>query len=156
VSMFYPVTQDSAAWRPAAAGTETRRVLDGLRSLKVMPVDPEARLFTWDSKSFWKLWHRALAKAGVRYRKPHATRHSFASILLSRGANLLAVQRAAGWKSAQILLSTYAKWIEDASTDATSGEVADIKKAANLIGEFSITKTVSVGRVTPFITASSG
>ena len=57
----------------------------------------------------------ALTKAGVRYRKPHACRHSFASILLSRGANLLAVQRAGGWKSATVMLSTYAKWIEDAS-----------------------------------------
>jgi integrase len=135
VSMLYPTTEDVAAWRPAAAGVETRRVLDGLRALRVVPADPEARLFTWDSNSFNKLWHRALAKAGVRYRKPHALRHSFASILLSRSANLLAVQKAGGWKSAQILLQTYAHWIEqaeDASTVASSGQVADLKERDEL------------------------
>ncbi len=110
VSMLYPVTEEIPAWRPGAGGAG-------------------------DSNDFNKLWHRALTKAGVRYRKPHATRHSFASILLSRGANLLAIQRAGGWKSAQILLSVYSRWIEDASGDASSdasnGEVVDFKKAVN-------------------------
>jgi hypothetical protein len=91
--------------------------------LSVQNIDPGARIFTWDDSSFSKLWHRVLTKAGIRYRKPHACRHSFASILLSRGANLLAVQRAGGWKSATVMLSTYAKWIEDASNDASIGEV---------------------------------
>jgi integrase len=113
VSVYYPVTEDVAAWRPGAAGVATREVL--MMPLSVQNIDPEARLFTWDDSSFSKLWHRVLTKAGVRYRKPHACRHSFASILLSRGANLLAVQRAGGWKSATVMLSTYAKWIEDAS-----------------------------------------
>jgi integrase len=131
VSLLYPVTEDTPAWRPGAGGAATKAILEGLRHLRVLPADPEGRLFTWDSQDFSRLWHRVLAKTGVRYRKPHATRHSFASILLSRGANLLAIQRAGGWKSAQILLSTYAKWIEDASTDASSGEVVDLKKAVN-------------------------
>jgi integrase len=123
VSMLYPTTEDVAAWRPAAAGVETRRVLDGLRALRVVPTDPESRLFTYSTIGFNRLWHRVVAKAGVRYRKPHALRHSFASILLSRGANLLAIQKAGGWRSATILLETYAKWIEEAeeATPASSG-----------------------------------
>jgi integrase len=121
VSVYYPVTEDVAAWRPGAAGVATREVL--MMPLSVQNIDPGARIFTWDDSSFSKLWHRVLTKAGIRYRKPHACRHSFASILLSRGANLLAVQRAGGWKSATVMLSTYAKWIEDASNDASIGEV---------------------------------
>jgi integrase len=131
VSALYPTTEDTAEWRPGVGGAATRAVLEGLRHLRVMPSDPEGRIFLWDSNDFNKLWHRALTKAGVRYRKPHATRHSFASILLSRGANLLAIQKAGGWSSAQILLVTYAKWIEDASNDASNAEVVDLKKAVN-------------------------
>jgi integrase len=68
---------------------------------------PEARMFPLSAPSYWpRKWRRALTKAGVRYRKPHALRHSFASILLSRGANLLEVQEAGGWRSATILLMT--------------------------------------------------
>ena len=37
-----------------------------------------------------------------------------------------------------------------------SKPISSMAPSPNLIGEFSITKTVSVGRVTPFIRASSG
>ena len=134
VSLLWPVVEDRRVWRPADAGPETRRVLYGIKALKIVGTDPESPLFpstTNPSKplsagSFDRLWHRVLRKAQVRYRKPHTLRHSFASLLLSRGANLLAVQKAGGWKSANILLQTYAKWIEEAETASTpaSSEVS--------------------------------
>ena len=42
---------------------------------------------------------------------PHGLRHTFASIHLSRGTNLLWVQRQGGWTSPAVLLSTYAHFL---------------------------------------------
>ncbi len=58
-----------------------------------------------------RAWKRALAAAGVRYRPPEMLRHTFASLLLSRNAPLLYVQRQGGWASAGILLRVYARWM---------------------------------------------
>ena len=41
-----------------------------------------------------------------------------ASILLSRSAPLLFVQRQGGWSSATVLLATYASWIEQGADPA--------------------------------------
>jgi integrase len=137
VSLLYPTTEDIAAWRPGAAGTDTRRVLDGLRALRVVPADPEARLFTYTTTGFNRLWHRVVARAGVRYRKPHALRHSFASILLSRAAPLLAIQKAGGWRSATVMLETYARWIEQAEEAPVTSSVVNqqVVKQVNLSGK---------------------
>jgi integrase len=91
-------------------------ILPRIKAMALISMDPEERLFPLSAPSYWpRKWTRALTKAGVRYRKPHNLRHSFASILLSRGANLLQVQEAGGWRSATILLSTYARWIREAA-----------------------------------------
>lgn len=123
VSLLYPVAEGRAIWRPADAGLETRRVLDGLRGLKVVPANPEGRIWSMSHVRFNRLWRLALKRAGLALRKPHTLRHSFASVLLSRDANILAIQKAGGWKGTSVLLRTYAKWIEEAdgaSSDASS------------------------------------
>jgi integrase len=39
--------------------------------------------------AFWQnVWRPLLKRAGVRYRKPHALRHSFASILIQQGESI--------------------------------------------------------------------
>ncbi len=116
VSVLHPVTEDRAVWRPQDAGIATRRVLDGLTLLTAMAPDAESRL--WPISQTWlnRIWKLVLKAAGVPYRKPHALRRSFASILLSRGANLLAIQKAGGWRSAQVLLTTYAHYMPDQET----------------------------------------
>ena len=44
---------------------------------------------------------------GHRRLTPHSLRHTFASLHLSRGTNLLRVQQQGGWTSPQVLLDTY-------------------------------------------------
>jgi integrase len=138
VSVLHPITEDTTQWRPGAAGMETRRVLDGLGILVAVTADQEAPLFPAGKKTsepmnnmvFDRTWRRILKASGIRYRKPHTARHSFASILLSRNAPLTYIQKAGGWKSATVLLGTYAKWVQDdlaASSVASSPSPAGIE-----------------------------
>ena len=115
VSLLYPVSEARAIWRPEEAGTETRKVLEALRGLKTLPMDPEGRIWNISSTKFDRLWKRALKRAGLAFRKPHTTRHTFASVLLSRGGNVFAIQEAGGWRSPTVLLNTYAKWVKEAA-----------------------------------------
>ena len=104
----------------------SRSVLAKIKAMKLTNMDPEARLFPLSAVAYWpRRWKQTLTRAQIRYRKPHAMRHSFASILLSRGENLLEVQEAGGWRSATVLLTTYSKWIKAAKrTTAGASKVA--------------------------------
>jgi integrase len=62
-----------------------------------------------------RAWKRVLLAAGVRYRVPEQLRHTWASTLLSRNAPLLYVQHQGGWRSASVLLRTYARWMPQPS-----------------------------------------
>jgi len=100
----------------------SRSVVGRIKTMKLIDMDPEARLFPLSAVAYWpRRWKQALTKAGVRYRKPHNLRHSFASILLSRGENLLKVQKAGGWRSATILLNVYGKWIDEGAKKSPVG-----------------------------------
>jgi len=54
---------------------------------------------------------RVLKKAGLRSIRFHDLRHTFASQLLSRGANILYVSQQLGHADPSITLKIYAKWI---------------------------------------------
>lgn len=134
VSFLHPVLEEGGGWHPRDAGVLTKAVLGDLRGLQVVSVDPDAPLFEsamdpatpLRQASFARAWVRVLKKAQVRYRKPHAVRHSFASILLSRNAPLTYVTKAGGWRSATTLLQTYAKWVEQAEEGASSPAISDV------------------------------
>jgi integrase len=90
-------------------------VIGQIKKMKVTGMDPETRMFPYEAPAFWLRWKRTLTRAGVRYRKPHALRHSWASILLSRNTPLAYVAKAGGWKSPAILLTVYTKWVQEAA-----------------------------------------
>jgi integrase len=58
-------------------------------------------------------WTNALKKAGVRYRNPYQTRHSYASMLLSAGENMLWVAKQMGHCDTEMIMKTYGKWLPD-------------------------------------------
>jgi integrase len=125
VVLEHPVAEDTSDWRPrGSVGPET--VVAGLRRLTVQGLDEESFVFgradrPLSSMELHRRWRRVLAKAGVRYRSPEQLRHTFASIMLSRNAPLLYVQQQGGWRSASVLLRTYARWMPQdvASPSAT-------------------------------------
>lgn len=57
--------------------------------------------------SFDRWWRRSLAAAGVRYRNPHTTRHTFATRWLRRGGRLETLSRAMGHESIRTTFDLY-------------------------------------------------
>lgn len=66
-----------------------------------------------------KRWMRTLKRAGVRYRNAYQTRHTYASMLLSRGENPLWVAKQMGHVDTEMITRNYGKWIPD--PDAKGG-----------------------------------
>ena len=56
---------------------------------------------------FGRWWERSVTEAGVRYRNPHMTRHTFASTLYERGMTDKEVQRLLRHKDSRTTLETY-------------------------------------------------
>jgi integrase len=63
-------------------------------------------------------WERVLRACLLDYRELYTTRHTFASIALSKGANLLWVSKMLGHKSPTTTLAYYAKYIPQDVTHA--------------------------------------
>lgn len=70
-------------------------------------------------------WTHILRKAGVRYRNPYQTRHTYASMMLSAGENPLWVATQMGHKDTEMIIKHYGRWIPDKSTVAGYRPVND-------------------------------
>ena len=55
-----------------------------------------------------RYWHAIVEKAGVRYQKPHALRHTHATLLLEAGEQLHVVAERLGHKDAMVTATIYA------------------------------------------------
>lgn len=72
----------------------------------------------WGSEHVLRMrWSRICVKAGVRYRNPYQTRHTFASVLLGAGVPPLRVAKWMGHVGTEMLNRTYGKWIEQGASD---------------------------------------
>ncbi len=60
-----------------------------------------------------RIWIPALKAAGVKYRNPYQTRHTYASMLLSAGENPLKVAQQMGHKDWGMIRKTYGRWIQE-------------------------------------------
>lgn len=58
-----------------------------------------------------RIWIPALKKAGVEYRNPYQTRHTYASTMLSTGKNPMWVAQQMGHKDTSMIFRVYGKWI---------------------------------------------
>jgi len=62
-------------------------------------------------ENFHADWHRAQKQLGIRYRSPHSIRHTWASIQISSGADILWVSHQLGHSSPNITLEIYAHFV---------------------------------------------
>ena len=63
-------------------------------------------------------WTPILRKAEVRYRYPHQTRHTFASLAITSGENIGWVSKQMGHKDAGFTYRTYARFIDEDAPEA--------------------------------------
>lgn len=59
-----------------------------------------------------KAWVPTLRKAGIRYRNPYQTRHTFATRLISRGVNLFWLSSQMGHKGPEMLFRHYGRYLK--------------------------------------------
>lgn len=67
-------------------------------------------------------WIPALKKAGLRYRNPYQTRHTYASMMLTAGESPIWLAQQMGHSDTSQIFTKYGRWIE--TKDAHSGEKA--------------------------------
>ncbi len=60
-------------------------------------------------------WLPLLRRAGVRYRNPYQTRHTYASMMLSNGENIMWVAKQMGHANIETVIKYYGRWIPDNS-----------------------------------------
>ena len=124
-------------------GTKTKR---GTRDVKLLPA-ARAALAAQKSHSFlrggvvflnprtdepWKgdqairhgPWTAALRRAGIRYRRPYQTRHTYASMMLTAGESPVWLASQMGHCDLSMIGRIYARWIDGALPDAGSKAVA--------------------------------
>ncbi|WP_233710913.1 site-specific integrase, partial [Helicobacter salomonis] len=65
---------------------------------------------------FNKAWHKLLEQAQLAKRKLYSTRHTFASLMLSGGANVLRIYKMLGHTNAHMTLSVYAQYLPQEHT----------------------------------------
>ena len=64
------------------------------------------------------MWVPAMKKAGVRYRRPYQTRHTYASMMLSAGEHPMWVAKQMGHKDWTMIARVYGRWMPHADSDA--------------------------------------
>ena len=106
--------------------TSSKRVIDIIDVL--MPYLKEQKKLTGDSEYVFvnkdgdhlydikrirnTHWKKTLKKCGLKYRPIYHTRHTFATVMLENGEDVLWVSHMLGHKNANITLSTYARYIK--------------------------------------------
>lgn len=69
------------------------------------------------------MWAHAVKKAGVRYRRPYQTRHTYASMMLSAGEHPMWVAQQMGHSDWTMIARVYGRWMP--SSDLQAGAKAE-------------------------------
>lgn len=108
---------------------ELKKYINNIREkwLKLgLKLDENSYIFTTetcsiiDGTNLLRTWNRTLSRAGVRYRKFHNTRHTFATKLFEQGVPLKTVQMLLGHANISITSDTYIHVIPKQKEDAVN------------------------------------
>ena len=91
---------------------ETRRLETAMQGEKAEREEPEWAFQTpsgtrWDESHLRKAFHRCLSQAEIRHVRFHDLRHSYASLLIQKGAHPKYIQEQLGHSSIQVTMDIY-------------------------------------------------
>jgi integrase len=99
---------------PAIAVVKAQRELTGAQGRWVFH-NPRINDRWQNSQRLRVRWIKALAAAGVRYRKPYQCRHTYASLMVSAGESPEWVADQMGHQDGRLVAEVYGRWLEPAS-----------------------------------------
>lgn len=141
----YPKTdagrRDVKLLAPALAALNAQKALTFLMEADgPVFVNPTTRERYAGSHQIYRVWGTALKRAGVRYRNPYQTRHTYASMMLSAGEHPMWVAKQMGHADWTMIARVYGRWMP--SADDSSGKKA-VEKFAGNAGIFAGKSTVN-------------
>lgn len=102
----------------ALAALAAQREITGDASQEVFQNPGNLERWSGDQAIRKGYWTPALTAAGVRYRRPYQTRHTYASMMLTAGEHPMWVAQQMGHKDWAEIRRTYGKFIKDAMPEA--------------------------------------
>ncbi len=102
-------------WPPALEALKLQKTYTFLEGKRVFHYP--LRSVPWETPTQIRdrAWRYVLRRAGVRYRNPYQTRHTYASMMLSNGENIMWLAKQMGHVTVEMIIKTYGKWIPDNS-----------------------------------------
>ena len=105
---------------PALEAIATQKELTFLIDGPVFPHHITGKRWEGDQQVRKSAWIPVLKKAGVRYRRPYQTRHTYASMMLSAGEHPMWVAQQMGHADWTMIARIYGRWMPAADTTAGS------------------------------------
>lgn len=115
--------------RPAMEALNAQKAFTYLANREIFQNPRTGERWAGDGPIRKTLWVYALKKAGVRYRRPYQTRHTYASMMLSAGEHPMWVAQQMGHSDWTMIARVYGRWMPAA--DASAGEKAEQQFSKN-------------------------
>lgn len=96
---------------PAKCALENQKHYTFLEDQQVFYNPPTRKAWETSQQLRRTAWTYLLKRAGVRYRNPYQTRHTYASMLISQGENVLWVSKQMGHANMQVTLKRYTELV---------------------------------------------
>jgi len=103
---------------PARDAIHDQKQYTWLAGAEVFQNPQTGNRWTGDQPIRKTLWAWALKRAGVRYRKPYQTRHTFASMMLSAREHPMWVAQQMGHSDWTMIARVYGRWMPEADPSA--------------------------------------
>ncbi len=110
--------------RPAMDALKAQKAHTFLADVEVFQNPRTLERWTGDGPIRKTMWVPAMKKAGVRYRRPYQTRHTYASMMLSAGEHPMWVAKQMGHTDWTMIARVYGRWMP--SADANAGSKAEV------------------------------